>query len=354
MVRSVLQIVIFDEIDLLGYAIDSCKNSVFKCNTIERYHNQMTTINQISLRHTLKGYAGIVLRGFLMGASDVVPGVSGGTMAFILGIYEELIDAIKSINLTVFRLIFTLKFKEALNIVPWKFLLSVLTGILLAVFSLAKGLEWLLENKPVLLWSFFFGLVLASVLMVSKRITRWSASTVVAVVLATLGAYWLVGLVPTETPTAPWFIFLSGAIAICAMILPGISGSFILVLLGKYQYILGAVNNRDIVTLAIFAIGAGLGIITFAQFLGWLFNRYHNLTIAMLTGLMVGSLRKVWPWKETLSTIADRHGNLIPIEQINVFPAAFTNNVALAIGLAVLGFAIVFALESIASRQNTK
>jgi len=314
----------------------------------------MTTINQIRPTRTFKDYLGIVLRGFLMGASDVVPGVSGGTMAFILGIYEELIDAIKSIDIKFFRLLLTLKFKEALEIVPWKFLLSVLTGILLAIFSLAKGLEWLLENKPVLLWSFFFGLVLASVLMVSKRITRWHAGTITAVLLATLGAYWLVGLVPTETPTAPWFVFLSGAIAICAMILPGISGSFILVLLGKYQYILSAVNQRDFVTLAIFAVGAGLGIITFAQLLSWLFKRHHNLTIAMLTGLMLGSLRKVWPWKETLSTIADRHGNLIPVEQVNVLPAALTADVGFAIALAVLGFAIVFAMENIASRQTAQ
>lgn len=313
----------------------------------------MTTINQISPARTFKDYLGIVLRGFLMGASDVVPGVSGGTMAFILGIYEELIDAIKSIDISFFKLVIAFKFKDALDRVPWKFLLSVLTGILLAVFSLAKGLEWLLENEPVLLWSFFFGLVLASVLMVSRRITNWHISTALAIALAAVGAYWLVGLVPTETPTAPWFVFLSGAIAICAMILPGISGSFILVLLGKYQYILGAVNRHDFITLAIFAVGAGLGIITFAQFLGWLFKRYHNLTIAMLTGLMVGSLRKVWPWKETLSSITDRHGNLIPVEQINILPAAFTPEVGYAIALAVVGFAIVFALENIASRQNS-
>ncbi len=313
----------------------------------------MTTINQISPARTFKDYLGIVLRGFLMGASDVVPGVSGGTMAFILGIYEELIDAIKAINVTFFRLLLSLKVKEAFDVVPWKFLLAVLTGILLAIFSLAKGLEWLLENKPILLWSFFFGLVLASVLMVSKRITRWGIGTVAAVFLAALGAYWLVGLVPTETPTAPWFVFLSGAIAICAMILPGISGSFILVLLGKYQYILGAVNRHDFITLGIFAVGAGLGIITFAQFLGWLFKRYHNLTVAMLTGLMLGSLRKVWPWKETLSTLTDRHGNLIPVVQVNILPPALTAEVWFAVALAVLGFAVVFSLEYVASRQNS-
>ncbi len=312
----------------------------------------MATINQISPRRTIKGYLNIVLRGFLMGASDVVPGVSGGTMAFILGIYEELIDSIKSIDLHVIKLLLSLKIKAALNIVPWQFLLSVLVGILLAVFSLAKGLEWLLVNEPVLLWSFFFGLVLASVLMVSKRITHWSVKTIAAITLAAIGAYVLVGLVPTETPTAPWFIFLSGAIVICAMILPGISGSFILVLLGKYQYILGAVNNRDFITLGIFAMGATIGIITFAQVLSWLFKRYHNVTIALLTGLMLGSLRKVWPWKETIATILDRHGQPIPIQQANVLPTTFTPEVAFAIGLAAFGFILVFALESIASRQT--
>ena len=312
----------------------------------------MTTINQIPSERTPKEYVGIVLRGFFMGASDVVPGVSGGTMALILNIYEELIDALKSIDLNVIRLLLTFKFKAAFDIIPWKFLLSVLTGILLAIFSLAKGLAWLLDNKPVLLWSFFFGLVLASVLMVSRRITRWNIRTVAATLLMASGAYWLVGLVPVETSTAPWFIFLSGVIAICAMILPGISGSFILVLLGKYQFILGAVNNRDIVPLVIFALGAGLGLISFAQVLGWLFKRYHNLTLAMLTGLMMGSLWKVWAWKEPLSEIINRQSERIPVEQITVLPTAFHGQVMAAIGLAVLGFAIVFTLEYFASRQN--
>jgi len=312
----------------------------------------MTTINQISPRRTWKEYAGIVARGFCMGASDVVPGVAGGTMAFILGIYEELIDSIKAIDLGVIRLVLSLKIAAALERVPWKFLLSVLTGILLAVFSLARGIEWMLVNKPVLLWSFFFGLVLASVWMVSKRISVWSAGTGVAIAAATVGAYLLVGLVPAQTPNAYWFIFLSGAVVICAMILPGISGSFILVLLGKYQYILSAVNNRDVLTLGIFAVGAALGIVTFARVLSWLFKHHHDQTIAMLTGLMLGSLRKVWPWKETVRTIVDRHGQPIPVQQINVLPAAFNSEVVFAIGLALLGFAIVFTLENLAARRQ--
>ncbi|HEY86025.1 MAG TPA: DUF368 domain-containing protein [Chloroflexi bacterium] len=310
----------------------------------------MTNENIIPQRN-FKAYLGVVLRGFFMGASDVVPGVSGGTMALILGIYEELIRSIKAIDFTVIKLLLSFKIKEALDIAPWKFLLSVFAGILLAIFSLAQAIEWTLENQPVLIWSFFFGLVLASVLMVSKRIKKWSAGTMATIAAATLAAYIIVGMVPTQTPNALWFVFLSGAIAICAMILPGISGSFILVLLGKYEYILGAVNNRDFVTLIVFALGAGIGIISFARFLSWLFDRYHDLTVAMLIGLMLGSLRKIWPWKETLSTMLDRHGQLIPIEQINILPPVFTTEVALAIGLAIFGFAIVFALESAASRK---
>jgi putative membrane protein len=213
-------------------------------------------------------------------------------------------------------------------------------------------LEWLLENRPVLIWSFFFGLVLASCLTVSKRVKNWNAATLTALLLSAVGAFILVGLVPVSTPDELWFIFLSGVIAICAMILPGISGSFILVLLGKYQYILGAVNNRDFLTLIVFMLGAGIGIITFARFISWLFNRYHDLTVAVLIGLMIGSLRKVWPWKETISTILDRHGEEIPLVQHNILPVSFNSDVIFAIGLVILGIVVVVGLENMAMQQE--
>lgn len=298
---------------------------------------------------TLKEYIGLVLRGFCMGASDVVPGVSGGTMAFILGIYEELIDSIKSIDLTVIKLLFSFKIKEVLNSVPWQFLLAVGSGIALAILSLAQGIEWLLENQPILIWSFFFGLVVSSVFVVSKRVKQWSVNAWVAIVIATIAAYNIVGLVPAETPTAPWFIFLSGAIVICAMILPGISGSFILFLLGKYEYILAAVNNRDVVTLGIFMLGAAVGITTFARVLSWLFKKYHDITIAMLMGLMVGSLRKIWPWKIADPIQLDYHGEPI---LVNILPSAFTTEVFFAVGLAILGFVVVLSLEYFANSKT--
>lgn len=300
----------------------------------------------------LKDYLGLTARGFAMGAADVVPGVSGGTMAFILGIYEELINSIRAlVKPAALKLLLRFKLKEALDLLPWKFLLAVGAGILLAIFSLAQFLEWMLKNHPALIWSFFFGLVLASISTVSKRVKRWQAITLAAAVIGAIAAYFVVGLVPVETTNAPWFLFLSGAIAICAMILPGISGSFILVLLGKYQYVLSAVNNRDFITLFLVAAGAAVGIVSFAQILGWLFKRYHDITVAVLIGLMLGSLRKIWPWKETVAFILNRHGEQIPTQQINVLPPAWTAEVTLALLLAIIGFMAVFVLDGWASRH---
>ncbi len=305
---------------------------------------------QENTTRTLKDYAGLVARGFAMGAADVVPGVSGGTMAFILGIYEELINSIRTIaSPGTISLLVGFKLKEAFDTLPWRFLLAVGVGILAAIFSLAQFLEWTLLNFPELLWSFFFGLVIASILTVTKRVKRWGISTLAGTVIGAIVAYIIVGLVPVQTPDTPWFLFLSGAVAICAMILPGISGSFVLVLFGKYEYILSAVNNRDFLTLTIVAAGAAVGIVSIAQVLGWLFKRFHDLTVAILIGLMVGSLRKIWPWKETLVTIIDRHGQEIPVAQINVLPATWTNEVTFALILGIVGFIVVFILDYWAS-----
>ncbi|MCB0163250.1 MAG: DUF368 domain-containing protein [Anaerolineae bacterium] len=302
---------------------------------------------------TAKDYLIIAAKGFAMGAADVVPGVSGGTMAFILGIYEELINSIKNlVNPQIFKNLFSLNLKGALALVSWQFLGALGFGILLAIFSLAQFLETALTTYPALVWSFFLGLVTASIITVTKRVKQWDSSTITAMVAGTVMAYYLVGLVPVQTPDAAWFLFLSGFIAICAMILPGISGSFILVLMGKYQYILGAVNDRDFVTLILVAAGAAVGLVTFAQVLSWLFKRYHDLTVALLIGFMIGSLRKIWPWKETLQTVIDRHGEAIPVVQVNVLPSAWTSEVTLAIVLALIGFAIVFVLDYFASKAE--
>ena len=299
---------------------------------------------------SIRSYFGLTVKGFCMGAADVVPGVSGGTMAFILGIYEELLEAIRSFDLEFLKLLLQFKVKDAWNRTSWRFLTALLLGILLAVFSLARILSWLLQNRPVLIWSFFFGLVLASVYTVGRHLQKWNAAITVWMFLGTVGSYFLVGLVPLKTPDSPWFLLLSGAVAICAMILPGISGSFILVLLGKYAYLLEAVNNRDFFPLILAAAGAVFGLISFVRCLNWLLKRYHDLTLAVLTGLMLGALRKVWPWKKTLETMIDSHGNVLIISQSNTLPAAWNQEVTLAVCLAIIGFFVVFILNVRASK----
>ena len=252
----------------------------------------------------------LAAKGFCMGAADLIPGVSGGTMAFILGIYEDLINAIRSVDLKGLRLLAAFRIRAFLEHVSWQFLVSVGLGILTAIFTLSRALSWLLQNRPVLIWSFFLGLILASVITVSRRVEEWRLPAWVCLAGGLAGIYLLVGLVPGTTPDDTWFLFLSGAVAICAMILPGISGSFILVLMGKYQYVLEAVNRRDFLVLFVVAAGACAGIVAFSRLLGWLLSRYHDPMVAFLTGLMLGSVRKIWPWKETLEALTASHGTV--------------------------------------------
>jgi putative membrane protein len=288
-------------------------------------------------------YLVLALKGFCMGCADVVPGVSGGTMAFILGIYRELIRAIRSFDLGFLRLLASLRIRAALEHTAWRFLLAVAAGILAAVFTMARLISWLLQNHPVMIWAFFFGLIAASVLTVSRYLTSRRPAVFGWIILGAAATYLLVGLVPAVTPATYWFLFLSGAVAICAMILPGISGAFILVLLGKYYCVLEAVNRRDILTLFWVAAGAAAGLAAFSRLLDWLFNRHHDFAIALLTGLMLGSLRKIWPWKETLSASA--------AVQANVLPARLNGEVAAAFGLAVLAFMLVWALDKLARKK---
>lgn len=291
-----------------------------------------------------------------MGAADVVPGVSGGTIAFITGIYEELINSIKSINLNAIKLFFTGKFKEFWAAINGTFLLSVFLGVGISVFSLAKGLEYLLTHYPILVWSFFFGLIVASAIYVSRSIKNWDFETIISGIIGIAIAYSITVISPAEANTSYLFVFVSGMIAICAMILPGISGSFILVLLGMYKFILGAVGDMNLAVILTFLVGAGIGIIAFSNVLSWLLRKYHNLTIAMLAGFMVGSLNKVWPWKEVTESIIDRHGELKPIDEHNILPGTYeqiTGHEAWllgAIALAIFGFVLIFVVEGIGKR----
>jgi len=238
------------------------------------------------------------LQGGAMGIANTIPGVSGGTMAFIFGIYEELLDSIKSIaNREVWQAVFRGRIDKAWQMVNGWFLLSLVVGIGVAILVVARVLEHTLESNPVIVWSFFFGLILASVWSVGRRITNWNVTTILAFVIGTVSAFLLVGLSPSETPESAWFLLLAGAIAVCALILPGLSGSLILVLMGKYKFILNAVNEGDLVSLGLLVLGGLIGLVLFAQVVSWLFKKYPNVTIAVLTGFVLGSLRKVWPWQ---------------------------------------------------------
>lgn len=315
----------------------------------------MTTVNNANTHpaRSLADYFWVTVRGFCMGAADVVPGVSGGTMAFILGIYDELLHAIHAVDINFIRRLITLRWREAFERLPWRFLLALGLGIGLAILTLAEALSWALHHHPAPVWAFFFGLVLASVAVVSRRVQRWRWHTYGLFALATVGAFVLVGLTPAQTPDAPWFLFLSGAIAICAMILPGISGAFILVLLGKYQYVLDALVRGDIVTLAIVAAGCAAGLLTFVRVLRWLLKRYGDSTVAVLAGFMLGSLRKVWPWKETVEMQLGGGGEALFVQEINIWPQALTPETALAVVLMVAGIGLVWGIEAIASRRKT-
>lgn len=287
-----------------------------------------------------------------MGAADVVPGVSGGTIAFISGIYEELITSINTINLELFKILKQKGFKAFWGKVNGNFLLALFAGIFISVFSLAKFLSWLLENEPILLWAFFFGLVFASVLFVGKEIKKWSLLTVIVFLTGAILAFIITELPPNENVDSLLYLLLSGALAVCAMILPGISGAFILVLLGSYKTILDAVHERDVKIVITVAIGAVFGLLSFARLLKWMFTHYKNLTLALLTGFILGSLNKIWPWKKVLETktFGDK---TITTNDMNVWPGSYEgeNQVVFAIILAIIGFSLIFILEKTASRK---
>lgn len=302
------------------------------------------------MKRNIKDYGLLVLKGMSMGAADVVPGVSGGTIAFIVGIYEELLNSIKSINGNSLKLLFTGKIQAFWEAVNANFLLSIFIGIGISIFSLAKIITWLLTDYPILVWSFFFGLVLASTWFVSKDIQKWNWKIAVSCLIGIGAAFYITIATPAETPTSLPFIFLCGAIAICAMILPGISGSFILVLLGKYFYIMEVVKTFNIPVMGVFICGAIIGITGFSRVLSFALRRFHDLTIALLAGFMLGSLNKVWPWKETIETYTDSHGVVKPLVEANILPNQLVWE---AVGLMILGYAIVYFLEKL-SIKTTK
>lgn len=300
-------------------------------------------------------YIIISLKGMAMGAADVVPGVSGGTIAFISGIYEELLTSISSVNFKTLKLLKTDGIKAAWKAVNGNFLLALLIGIFISIVSLAKLISWLLENKPIMVWAFFFGLVLASILYIGKQITKWNGLTIFSLLLGASIAFYITTLQPLVSEnSSPLFIFLAGSIAICAMILPGISGAFILVLLGAYKPVLDAIHNKDFKLITILLVGAVVGLLSFSKILKWLFNNYRNYTLAVLTGFILGSLNKIWPWKETLTWRINSHGIKVPFNEQSISPFSFNGDAQLttAILLSVIGFSVIILLEKVAGKTN--
>lgn len=288
-----------------------------------------------------------------MGAADVVPGVSGGTIAFITGIYQELIATISGVNFSLVKVWKKEGFKAAWQQLNGPFILALLTGILISIFSIMRLANYLLEEHPVLIWSFFFGLILASVWFVAKQIPKWDGKVVIALIAGAAIAFYVVSLPPLGGGVASnWFLFMAGAIAICAMILPGISGAFILVLLGAYKPITEAAHDFDLKTLAIVGVGAVAGLLTFSRILKWLFDHHSTITLAVLTGFIAGSLNKIWPWKQVLET-AQYGDKSVVIREASVLPGNFQGDPHLvaAILLMLAGFLLILILERLATQK---
>ena len=302
-----------------------------------------------------RDYFVIGLKGMAMGAADVVPGVSGGTIAFISGIYEELLIAISNVNLSLLKTLKTSGVKAAWKQLNGSFLAALFLGIFVSIVSLAKVIKHLLESQPILLWSFFFGLVLASIIYIAKQITDWNFKAFLVLIIGAVIAYFITTLNPLISGnSSSLFVFIAGAIAICAMILPGISGSFILVLLGAYKPVLEAINNRDFKTILVFMAGAIVGLLIFSRVLKWLFKNHKNLTLSVLTGFIIGSLNKIWPWKETLTWRINSRGVEVPFNQQSISPFSFDEDpqLIMAIAFAVLGFVLILGMEKLAIKKQ--
>ncbi|PHR14680.1 MAG: DUF368 domain-containing protein [Aequorivita sp.] len=312
-------------------------------------------------------YLTVTVKGLAMGAADVVPGVSGGTIAFISGIYEELIETIHNLDLGFFKI-----WKKEGFLKAWKhynlgFLLALFSGVLISIISLAKLITWLLEVYPIMVWSFFFGLVIASIVYVGKQITHWRLAVIFAMIVASVGSYLITIADPVGSPDSSWFLFFAGFIAIIAMILPGISGAFILLLLGAYTTVIGIVTQLGegittlnsslflgaFVKLLIFAVGAVIGLKVFSRALNWMFKHHKNLILAVLTGFMVGALNKIWPWKEVLQYRMNHAGEQVPFIEKSILPQNYDGNpqILYAILFAIIGFLTIFLLERVAVKK---
>lgn len=306
------------------------------------------------MQRKLIDYIVIGCKGAAMGAADAVPGVSGGTIAFISGIYEELVSTISNIKPSLFKTLTKEGIKPFWNKLNGSFILALGTGIIISFISFMKLAKYLLEYHPILIWSFFFGLIIASIYYVGKQINKWRFKVIITLTIGTLIAFFISALPAIKSANSDYFLFFAGAIAICAMILPGISGSFILIVLGAYKTLSNAIHDIDIKKLIIFFLGAAVGLLSFSHILKWLFKKHRDVTLALLTGFIFGSLNKVWPWKKTISYYTDSKGILTPLKQESVSPFNFDGNNQLftAIFLMIAGFLTIFILEKLGNKKT--
>lgn len=305
-------------------------------------------------------HIGIYLRGVAMGAADVVPGVSGGTIAFITGIYETLLDSIKSFDTEALQFALKFNIRALWAHINGTFLVALLAGIATSVLSLAKLITYLMEHQPVPLWSFFCGLIIISTYLVLKEIKERNLLPAASLLVSAIASYLITTLTPASTPDAYWFIFLSGAIAICAMILPGISGSFLLLIMGKYEFILDSIKEINLPVIIVFAAGCAFGLLSFSRLVSWLLKHYHDITVAALAGFMIGSINKIWPWKQVLEYRINSKGQQKPFITENLSPQNFSTitgedpQLLLAIVFFLLGIILVFSVDKVAVLVNKK
>lgn len=306
------------------------------------------------MQRRLRDYFIISLKGLAMGAADAVPGVSGGTIAFISGIYEELISTISNVKPSLFKTLYKEGFKTFWKQLNGNFIVALLIGIVVSFVSFMRLAKYLIEYHPILIWSFFFGLIVASIYFVGKQITKWNVATIITLIIGAAFAYYITTLPSLADNESSLYLFIAGAIAICAMILPGISGAFILVILGAYKALSDAIHDMDIKRLIIFILGAVVGLLTFSKILKWLFKHYHNITLALLTGFILGSLNKVWPWKKVLTWRTNSKGEEVPLIEQSISPNSFDGDpqIIFAISLIVIGFLTIIVLEKVGSKSN--
>lgn len=294
------------------------------------------------------------LKGLTMGAADIVPGVSGGSIALITGIYEKLLDSIKAIDQQALKLLFSGQWKVFWTHINGGFLLTLLSGILTSILTLSKFITYLIAYHPIPIWSFFCGLIIVSAMIILRDIKRWTWGVVLAFLIGVIAAYWVTGLPVMTSPSDLWFVFIAGAIAICAMILPGISGSFLLLILGQYERILAAVAEKNLLILGLFALGCLTGLLSFSRLISYLLKKFHFLTIAVLSGFMLGSINKIWPWKVILSYRINSKGIQQPFLTENILPKnyfALTGQESLllhAITAFLFGIILVLGIERMA------